>query len=251
MLKFIYKIFVFFRSLLFTIIFIVDTLFLSFLMLISNILFVKKYISFIPKIWTKINIFLLKYICGIKYVVTGKENIPDGVCLIASKHQSTWETYFLFQYFKRYPVFVIKKELLKIPGIGPALKNVGCIAIDRSDGIHAMKKVEEQSKKIIEKTRRKIIIFPQGTRVPLVSDTEKYPYKSGFLGIAKVNNLDILPVALNSGKCWPKGSFLKKPGTIEIRFLPVIKYDEYKDLSKKETMKLVENAIENAQKELK
>ena len=251
MFKFIYKIFIFLRSLLFTIIFIVDTLFLSFLILIGKILFIRKHISFIPKIWTKINIFLLKYICGIKYIVTGQENIPDKPCLIVSKHQSTWETYFLFQYFKKYPVFVIKKELLKIPGIGPALKNVGCIAIDRKDGIHAMKKVEEQSKKIIEKTKRNIIIFPQGTRVPLISNTEKYPYKSGFLGIANLNKLDILPIALNSAKCWPKGSFLKIPGTIEVRFLPIIKYNDYKDLSKKEIIKLVENTIETAQKELK
>ena len=250
MYKIIYNIFCFIRSLLFTIIFIGDTLFLSILMILGNIFFIKKYINFIPVIWTKLNIFLLKFICGIKYKVSGVENIPDKVCLLASKHQSTWETYFLFQYFKRYPIFVIKKELLKIPGIGPALKNVGCIPIDRKDGIHAIKKVEEQSVSIIKNKKRNIIIFPQGTRVPLNANTEDYPYKSGFLGIAKINGLDIVPVALNSAKCWPKGSFLKKPGTIEVKFLPPIRYDEYKDMTKKDIIKLVENVLETAQKNL-
>lgn len=250
MFRIFYYVFTFIRSLLFTIIFIIDTLLLAIFLAIGKILFLHKYISFIPLIWTRLNIRLLKYICGIKYKVTGVENIPNDVCLMVAKHQSTWETYFLFQYFARYPVFVIKKELLKIPGVGPSLKNVGCIAIDRKDGIHAIKRVEEQSKKLLENNPRSIIIFPQGTRVPLNSTTEEYPYRSGFLGIAKNNNLDILPIALNSGKCWPKGSFLKKAGTIEVKFLPLIKYDYYKDKNKNDVMKLIEDTIENAQKTL-
>ena len=70
--------------------------------------------------------------------------------------------------------------MLSIPGIGTSLKNVGCIAIDRKDGIHSIKKVEEQSKKILENDDRHILIFPQGTRVPVDSNTNDYPYKGGW-----------------------------------------------------------------------
>ena len=244
------NIFIFFRSLLFTILFLLDTLTLALFISFGRLIFMYDRFRFVSRIWTKTNIFLLKYICGVKYKVIGEENIPNYNCLIVSKHQSTWETYFLFQYFKKYPIFVVKKELLSIPGIGTSLKNVGCIAIDRKDGIHSIKKVEEQSKKILENDDRHILIFPQGTRVPVDSNTNDYPYKGGFLGIAKVNNLDILPIALNSGKCWPKGSFMKKPGTIEVKFMPVIKHEDYKDMKKTDILKLIEDTIENAQKTL-
>lgn len=245
------NIFIFFRSLLFTILFLLDTMILYLCISFGKLILMYDRFKFFSKIWTMTNIFLLKYICGIKYKVNGEENIPNYNCLIVSKHQSTWETYFLFQYFKKYPIFVVKKELLSIPGIGTSLKNVGCIAIDRKDGIHSIKKIEEQSKEILGNEKRHILIFPQGTRVPIDSSVNDYPYKSGFLNMAKANNLDILPIALNSGKCWPKGSFMKKPGTIEVKFMPVMKYEYYSTMKKSDILKLVENTIEEAQKTLK
>jgi 1-acyl-sn-glycerol-3-phosphate acyltransferase len=203
----------------------------------------------IAKNWSRMNIIFLKYICGVKYKVLGNENIPKGKnFLVVSKHQSAWETYFLFQYFDDYLVSVVKKELLYVIGMSTALKVIGCIPIDRKDGMHALKKMVQQSKKFATEDKRSILIFPQGTRVPVNSSVKDYPYMSGFVGIGKENQLDLLPIALNSGICWPKGSFTKRPGTITVKIIPTIKYDDYKDLNRNEIVKLVENAIEENQK---
>ena len=240
----------FIRSTIFTLLFWLNTLLLVIFVSIGRFFYLKRIMKKLSKNWARINILLLRYICGVKYKVEGSENIPQGIFLVVSKHQSTWETYFLFQYFKKYLVSIAKKELLAIPGIGTALRATGCIAVDRKDGIHALKKMNEQAKYFVNKERRSLMIFPQGTRVPVNSNTKDYPYKGGFISIAKENKLDILPVALNSGKCWPKGAFIKKPGTINVRIMPVIKYDDYKDLSKNEIVKLVEDIIEGNQKTL-
>ncbi|MDR1498780.1 MAG: 1-acyl-sn-glycerol-3-phosphate acyltransferase [Rickettsiales bacterium] len=238
----------FFRSLLFSICFYINSIQLVIFVFLGRCLFLKKTIKKASKNWAKVNVLLLQYICGVKYKVIGTENIPQNNFLIVSKHQSTWETYFLFQYFRNYLACVVKKELLKIPGIGTALKAVGCIAINRNDGIHALKRMVEQSKIFVKKERRSLLIFPQGTRVPLNSSTIDYPYRGGFVSIAKENQLDLLPIALDSGKCWPKFSFIKRPGVINVKIAPVIKYNEYKNLTKNEVVKLVENAIESNQK---
>lgn len=240
----------FVRSLIFSLLFYVDTIILLVVSFFGKITNNYNLIRKSSKYWTKFNIHLLKYVCGIKYRVEGEENIPENNFLIVSKHQSTWETYFLFFYFKNYLACVVKKELLDIPGIGKTLKEIGCIAIDRKGGSSAMKKMLEESKYYVENEKRNLLIFPQGTRVPPNSTAEKYPYKSGFVAIATTNKLDLLPIALNSGLFWPKFSFIKKPGTIKVKILPAIKYEDYKNLNKNEITKLVENAIENEQKEL-
>lgn len=249
-MKVINKIINFIRSLIFTLLFWINTLILIISVFFGRFFYLKKSIKKFSKNWAKINVLLLKYICGVKYNVIGDENIPKTTFLVVSKHQSTWETYFLFQYFKKYLVCVAKKELLNIPGIGTALKAVGSISVDRKDGIHALKKMNDQAKHFVNKERRSLLIFPQGTRVPLNSTAKDYPYKAGFISMAKDNKLDILPISLNSAKCWPRGSFIKKSGTITVKIMPLIKYDEYKDLNKNEIIKLVEDAIEENQKTL-
>lgn len=221
---------------------------LIFFTIVAKLFNYKKMMKKSSKNWAKINVILLKYICGIKYKVIGEENIPKNTFLIVSKHQSAWETYFLFQYFRNYLVCVVKKELVHIPGIGTALRSVGCIAVDRKDGINAVKKMIEQSKNFVDKERRSLLIFPQGTRVPVNSNTVDYPYKSGFISIAKENKLNLLPIALDSGKLWPKGNFIKKPGIITVKIMPIIKYEDYKNLTKVEITKLIEKAIEENQK---
>lgn len=240
----------FIRSVVFTLLFWINTLSLMLFAVVGKIFHLENAVRKFSKNWARLNILMLKYICGIKYRVIGVENIPHDVCLIVAKHQSTWETYFLFQYFEKYLVFILKRELLMIPGLGSALESVGCISINRKDGINAIKKMSKQAKEFIEKEKRNLLIFPQGTRVPLNSNTDDYPYKSGFTVIAKENKLDMLPISLNSAKCWPKFHFIKKPGTITIKIAPLIKYDNYKDLNKNDVVKLVENVIENNQKTL-
>lgn len=241
----------FIRSIIFTILFWINTLYLVILTFIARIFVNDNFIKKVAKNWAKINILLLKYICNVKYEVEGAENIPeDKVFLVVSKHQSTWETYFLFQYFKDYLIFVVKKELLAMPGVGTALKCVGCIPINRKDGIHALKKMNDKAKKMIRDEKRSILIFPQGTRVPLNASAKEYPYKGGFISIAKENELDMLPIALNSAKCWPRKGFIKKAGTIKVKIMPIIKYSDYSKLNKNDIVKLVESTIEENQKTL-
>ena len=238
---------IFIRSVIFFIVFIVLTLFLSVFMTIATIIRNKKLLCNVTSIWARCVIFFLKIICGINYRVEGIENLPDDNqnYLVVSKHQSTWETYFLYYFFKNRASFVLKKELLSVPVIGYGLKNSGHIAIDRKAGSSAMKKLINDAERIINEEHRKIVIFPQGTRVPIGGTIKDYQYKSGFLGIVKDLKLDMIPVALNTGCFWPKKSFIKKPGTIIIKILPMIKYSDIKDKNKDEIISNIANTIES------
>lgn len=243
---------VFIRSLVFFIVFILSTLVLSLFMTVATIIRNKKLLCKITSDWTKITVFFLKYICKIDYRVEGLENLPsdDKNYLVVSKHQSTWETYFLYYFFKNRASFVLKKELLSVPVIGYGLSKTGHIAIDRKAGSSAMKKLIKDAEKIINEEHRKIVIFPQGTRVPIGKTAEEYPYKSGFLGIVKDLQLDMVPVALNTGCFWPKKSFLKKPGTIIVKILPVIKYSDIADKKKDDIINNIKNIIETESNKL-
>lgn len=243
---------VFIRSIVFFVVFILSTLVLSLFMTLATITRNKKLLCEVTSDWAKITIFFLKHICKIDYRVEGLENLPgdDKNYLVVSKHQSTWETYFLYYFFKNRASFVLKKELLSVPVIGYGLSKTGHIAIDRKAGSSAMKKLIKDAEKIINEEHRKIVIFPQGTRVPIGKTAEEYPYKSGFLGIVKDLQLDIVPVALNTGCFWPKKSFLKKPGTIIVKILPVIKYSDIADKKKDDIINNIENIIETESNKL-
>lgn len=169
------------------------------------------------RVWLENITWLEKHVLGISYEVLGLEHVPAGTCIIAAKHQSAWETFKLHMLFYD-PAIVLKKELLEIPLWGRYLARSGMIPIDRAAGTKALITMREAAHKAADQGR-KIIIFPQGTRVPPGEDR---PYKSGIVSIYKELNLPVIPMALNSGLCWPKGSFLKKPGKITIEFLPPI-----------------------------
>jgi 1-acyl-sn-glycerol-3-phosphate acyltransferase len=171
--------------------------------------------------------------------------------LVLFKHESTWETYFLYQYFDTPPVAIAKRELLYIPIFGYLVKGAGNVFIDRKTGITSIKDLVKQAKKFVLKDRRSVIIAPQGTRVPVGSTTADYPYKSGFCAVLDACDLPILPVAIDSGKAWPKFSFLKYPCTINVKFLPIIPREKTKNMDKKEIVNLVEQAIEGAMKEMR
>ena len=117
------------------------------------------------------------------------------------------------------PVFILKKELLHIPLFGWYLKKIGSISIKRDKITKDNLKFFEKVKETISKNRRPLLIFPQGTRVKF---GERVPFKKGVGRIYKALNLPCIPVALNTGKVWPKNSFLKYPGDIHISFLEPI-----------------------------
>ena len=169
------------------------------------------------QIWVRILNWSLKHIIGLKYRLIGAENIPDRPSIICAKHQSGWETLALQEIFPP-QVYVAKRELFKIPFFGWGLKLVKTIGIDRSNSREASKQLMEQG--MARKNEGYwITIFPEGTRLP---PGEKGRYKLGGARMAKMFEMDIVPVSLNSGEFWPKNAFLKHPGTITVVINPVI-----------------------------
>ena len=186
-------------------------------------------------LWITVIFKLLRYICNITYEVRGKENIPNYPVLIASKHQSAFETFAFFLHIKN-SIFIHKKQLFLIPIFGQYLQKVNMISINRSEGTKAMRiMLKEVKQKIID--GNSIIIFPEGTRKKPGNPPD---YKTGIVGIYKETEAAILPVALNSGLCWPKHTFIKKPGKITIKFLNLIP----SKLDRIEILKKIEAIIE-------
>ena len=173
-------------------------------------------------------VFVVKIFLNTKVEFKGIENIPKTEkYFIASAHQSMFET-FALQSILDYPVFILKKELLKIPLFGLYLKKIKSIEIVRDtttkDNLNFFDKVAT----IIKNEKRPLLIFPQGTRVK-VNDT--VPFKKGVGRIYEALNIACVPVALNSGKVWPKDGVIKYPGKITVSFLkpiePGLNRDEF------------------------
>jgi len=194
-----------------------------------------KYVRYIANLWIGGILWLLKLTCGIIYEIRGKENIPNNAAIIASKHQSTFETFLLFKLIKN-SIFIHKKELFLIPIFGFYLKKSNMISINRSEGISSIRKMLKEAKSKMS-AGYSIIIFPEGTRK---TPGDKPDYKTGFIGIYNETESEILPVALNSGYCWPKHTFIKTPGKIIIKILNPIPAK----LKKDEVLKKVESIIE-------
>ena len=156
----------------------------------------------------------------------GIEDIPKTEkYFVASAHQSLFET-FALQSVLDYPVFILKKELLKIPLFGLYLKKIKSIEIVRGtttkDNLNFFDKVAN----IIKNEKRPLLIFPQGTRVKF---DERVPFKKGVGRIYEALNISCVPVALNSGKVWPKEGLIKYPGKITVSFLKPIEPGLNKD----------------------
>jgi 1-acyl-sn-glycerol-3-phosphate acyltransferase len=161
--------------------------------------------------WTFIMLFLLRTVCGLQYRIIGAENIPKTPSIVLSKHQSAWET-LAFQKIFPPQVWVLKKELLRIPFFGWGLAMTSPIAIDRSSGKAALDQVVEQGRERL-KNDFWVVIFPEGTRIP---PGKKGKYRIGGAWLATHTNTLVVPVAHNAGELWGRNSFVKKPGTITV-----------------------------------
>jgi 1-acyl-sn-glycerol-3-phosphate acyltransferase len=196
------------------------------------------------KNWARFSLFMLEKICGIRYEVRGKENLPkESGFVVACKHQSMWETIVFHIVFDQ-PVYSWKKELLKIPFYGWFLRIMSGITIDRKGGAKALKSLLNQAKQYVE-NKQNIILFPQGTRTPIGSGTKDYPYQSGVAAIYNHLKVPVVPAALNAGVFWDKGG-IKKSGTIILEFLPAIEAG----LKKQEFMAKLEKQIESKSNDL-
>ncbi len=164
---------------------------------------------------TRWNFFITiaaRSICGIRWQVKGFENLPDAPVILLSKHQSAWETIFYCWLMPRPLIFVFKKSLLYIPFFGWGLAMLRMIAIDRSKGRESMAQVIQIGKRRLDDGQW-VIMFPEGTRTAVGSQGR---YKAGGATLAIGTQTPVVPIAINSGDCWPRNAFVKKPGTITI-----------------------------------
>lgn len=162
--------------------------------------------------WARSMIWWLRITCNIRHEIQGLENIPTTPSIILAKHQSAWET-LAFQAIFPTQVYVLKRELLWIPIFGWGLAMSSPIAIDRSAGREALKKLVAQGKARLEKGLW-VVIFPEGTRK---APGERGKYHIGGAWLATHTETQVVPVAHNAGKFWAKNSFIKKPGVIQVR----------------------------------
>jgi 1-acyl-sn-glycerol-3-phosphate acyltransferase len=161
--------------------------------------------------WARSMIWWLRITCNIRHEIKGLENIPTTPSIILAKHQSAWET-LAFQAIFPTQVYVLKRELLWIPIFGWGLAMSSPIAIDRSAGREALKKLVAQGKARLTKGLW-VVIFPEGTRK---APGERGKYHIGGAWLATHTETQVVPVAHNAGKFWAKNSFIKKPGVIQI-----------------------------------
>jgi 1-acyl-sn-glycerol-3-phosphate acyltransferase len=227
----------FLRSLLFTVLMAILTVVWSLAcVLFAPFPYARRY--YLTARWNVIVVWMAKVICGIRYEVKGFENFPDAPVVVLSKHQSAWETIFLLQMTPRPLVFVFKKSLTYIPFFGWGIALLRMIPIDRSKGRDAFAQVVVQGRKRLADGQW-IIMFPEGTRIP-VGETGKY--KNGGSRLAVETNTVVVPIAHNAGECWPKNSFIKKPGLITVSIGKPIAPE---NMDSSELMAKVENWIES------
>ena len=190
-----------------------------FILAIPTLVLPDKFTLFFGRFSAKYIVFLLKIILNTKVIFHGLENLKKvDRYFVASAHQSMFET-FALQIPLESPIFILKKELLKIPLFGQYLKKIGSIEIIRETTTKENLDFFERIKNKIEKLKRPLLIFPQGTRVKF---DEQPSFKKGIGRIYSSLNLPCVPVALNTGRVWPKNSFMKYPGDIHISFLEPI-----------------------------
>ena len=165
--------------------------------------------------WLAMAMYGLRAICGVRWRVTGMENLPTGTtspAVLLVKHQSTLET-FLMPVLMPHPLaYVFKKELLYVPFFGWAMGRLDMIHIDRSQRAQAFNKVVDQGRKLLAQGIW-IIMFPEGTRI---TRGQKGQYKSGGTRLAVQTGAPVIPIAVSSAKCWPRKAFIKRPGIVDV-----------------------------------
>jgi 1-acyl-sn-glycerol-3-phosphate acyltransferase len=204
---------IFLRSLVFNVLFYLNFLFWA-VIAVPTLILPRAALLRVANWWAQSNILLMRVVCGIKVEFRGAEKIPRGPLLVASKHQSMWETISLLSFFEA-PFFVLKRELKWIPIFGLFLMKANMIAIDRQAGGRALLAMVRRA---VEEVRhgRQLVIFPEGTRTAPGAPPH---YKPGVGQLYVACGVTCLPVALNSGLFWPRRTFMRYPGTLIVEFL--------------------------------
>ena len=225
----------FLRSLVFNI-FLYTGLIFIFILAMPTLFLPSKFTLFFGRLSANYMVFIMRLILNTKVFFHGIENLKrTEKFFVASAHQSMFET-FVLQIPLDGPIFILKKELLRIPLFGLYLRKIGAIEIIRETTTKENLDFFDKVKSKINNEKRPLLIFPQGTRV---KPNEQVPFKKGVGRIYDKLNLPCVPVALDSGKVWPKNSFIKYPGNINVSFLEPIMPGKNKD----EFIKEIENKI--------
>ncbi len=173
--------------------------------------------------WLRLVIWSARFICGVRWRIRGMEHLPTAAdttrsVLLAPKHQSIWETFALPTLMPHPLAFVFKRELLRVPFFGWAMGRLDMIHIDRSKRNEAWNKVAEQGRRLFAEGVW-VIMFPEGTRTPRGGQGT---YKTGASRLAISAGVPIVPIAHNAARCWPRRSFLLRPGVVDIVIGPPI-----------------------------
>jgi len=162
--------------------------------------------------WPRLAVWGARFFCGLRWQVTGWENLPNGPAIILSKHQSAWETLFLPSHLPRQVCFVYKKELHMVPFFGWGLALLRMIPINRAKGREAFEQVVQIGQQRLDEGRWPIL-FPEGTRI---APGKMGRFKFGGALLAIRTGTPIVPIAHNAGEYWPRNSFFKKSGLITV-----------------------------------
>lgn len=205
------------------------------------------------QLWSKLTLEGLSGLCNIRIRVVGAGNLPDGPCLIASQHQAFFDG-FVWMNLVRDPTYVIKQELTRLPFVGPMLLLSGMIPVERAAGAKALRTLMKVTQDHF-RSGRQIIIFPEGTRT---LPGERVPLQPGIVALAKQASAPVIPVATNSGLCWPRKGWLMRPGEIVISIGQAIPaspgrssliesiYASWDEMSKRENMPHpVDNSVDS------
>jgi 1-acyl-sn-glycerol-3-phosphate acyltransferase len=204
------------RSVLFNVLFYLNMIALMCLAL-PTLVMPRRAILEVVRFWASSNNWLLRTVCGITFELRGLDKIPPGALLVASKHQSLWETFALVPLFAD-PAFILKRELMWLPFFGWYARKAQMIPVDRGARSQALAAISARAR--IELARdRQIVIFPEGTRRPPGAEPK---YKYGVVHLYAESGVACLPIALNSGLFWPRRSIRRNPGTIVAEFLDPI-----------------------------
>lgn len=200
---------------------------------------------FWAKLWSRSVLFLVRYLCGIKLRIEGQEHLPKESCVVMAKHQSAFETVIMPVLVPPY-AWILKRELFYIPLFGWALWAIKTIGIRRGNPREAIKQVNNDGSTLL-KQGKWVVIFPEGTRSTI---GESGDYKAGGIVLAQKAGVGILPMAHNAASCWPKRGFIKKPGTITVRFLPFIPAETVASSNRKDLLEALKEDVEKQTREL-
>jgi 1-acyl-sn-glycerol-3-phosphate acyltransferase len=168
----------------------------------------------VAMLWARVMLWGLRAICGIRLHVSGRKYLGAGPALIASRHQSAFDTFVWLTLLPRC-CYVLKHELVRIPLFGPLMPLAGMIAVDRSSGGAAIRQLVREGERA-KREGRQIVIFPEGTRAGAGA---MLPLQPGVAALAARTRLPVIPVVTDSGHCWGRRAFHKHPGTVHIRVL--------------------------------